>query len=603
MSIIDFFKNGMNAKPQVKENTQVEILLQHGVSTSKRIELDARDRNSIRDCFIAFDVETTGLSPTSDRIIEIGAVVFLNGTVHKVFSSLINPGISISQSASDVNHITNAMLATAPSEREIYPQLVDFLGDALCGKTVMCAHNAKFDFSFLCNTLSRLGFSADIEYIDTLSLSRKYLHGLDNYKQTTIEKYFGLENPSSHRAAFDAENCGRIMLRLLDAASEHLEDEETQIEQSKPNLQELEVCAYIQSIIAQRGGDTKLLRFSKNSSGYLDICCLYSFLKVKFAKKGNYILIKSDCGATTNCITEPCTQSEGGTDYLRVYFSSPFDLEVLSDYIYRTFEDCYKSMKKYTSHSDYRNRKAENVARLMHALSQEDVDALLDNAKKHDYAPISVSIASEPQISRDDVIITAVHSRVPMKEIRNTENWDKGFDMGFPHWRKGEIERKSGNFDLAIKLFDKARLNGYLAPALYDSYAMTYRQLMDYGNEIAILDEGIARIPDKSSTWNARRNKAITLLFAQQESERNVVEREKQKSEKKAQKEEAAPDPKQPRGRAILQMDDNGNIVNEFDTIAAAVQEVGVSSKSIRSAANGVQTHAGGYCWMYKDQR
>ena len=335
MSIFDFFKKRTDTKPQVKEETKVEISVQHGTAISKRIDVDFQNQDSIRNCFIAFDVETTGLSPTSDRIVEIGAVIFQNGAVHKVFSSLINPGISISHAASAVNNITNAMLATAPSEREIYPQLIDFLGEALCGNIVMCAHNAKFDFDFLSNTLSRLGFDANIEYVDTLSLARKYLHGLDNYKQNTIEDYFGLVNSSSHRAASDAENCGHILFRLLDAANEYLEAEKKQIEKSKPNLQELEVCAYIQNIITQRKGDTKLLRFRKNSSGYVDVCCLYNFLKVKFTKKGNYILIKRDCLAVANYITESCTQSEGGTDYLRVYFSSPFDLEALSDYIYK----------------------------------------------------------------------------------------------------------------------------------------------------------------------------------------------------------------------------------------------------------------------------
>lgn len=318
MSILGFFKKNANLATQVEKETMAEIPVQRGTAISKRVELDSHNENSIRNCYIAFDVETTGLSPISDRIVEIGAVVFQNGTVQRVFSSLVNPGISISQSASAANHITNSMLNSAPSEKEVYSQLVDFLGDALCGGIVMCAHNAKFDFDFLCNTLSRLGFNANIEYIDTLSLSRKYLHGLENYKQSTVENYFGLTNPSSHRAASDAENCGHILYRLLDVASESLEIEKRQLEQSKPNLQELEVCAFIQNVISQKGGDTTLLRFRKNSSGYVDVCCLYTFLKVKFAKKGAYILIRSNCPATENYVTELCTQSEGGTDYIRV---------------------------------------------------------------------------------------------------------------------------------------------------------------------------------------------------------------------------------------------------------------------------------------------
>ncbi len=492
------------------------------------------------------------------------------------------------------------MLNSAPSEREVYSQLVDFLGDALSGRIVMCAHNAKFDFDFLCNTLSRLGFNANIEYIDTLSVSRKYLCGLENYRQSTIENYFGLVNSSSHRAASDAENCGHILCRLLDAAHESFEIEKRKIEQSKPNTQELEVCAFVQNVISQKGGNTKLLRFRKNSSGYVDMSCLYDFLKMKFGKKGAYILIRGNCPVINNYVTEPCTQSEGGIDYIRVYFSSPFDLEPLSEYIYKAFLNSYKSMEEYASYNNDRRREVENGVRFMCALTNEEVASLLNDVKGRNYAPIDISAVNKRKISCDDVVIRAVNNRVPLSDIRNSKNWDKGFKMGFPYWEKGENERKSGNFTLAIELFDEARLNGYIAPALYNSYAMAYRQLKDYSNEIVILDEGIARIPDKSSAWSARKTKAISLLFAQQEKERKAAEKAKQQAEKTAQKEATAAAPKQSRGRAILQMDDDGDIIKEFDSIAAAAQEIGVSSKSIRDAANGVQKRAGGYRWMYK---
>ena len=120
MSILGFFKKNANLATQVEKETMAEIPVQRGTAISKRVELDSHNENSIRNCYIAFDVETTGLSPISDRIVEIGAVVFQNGTVQRVFSSLVNPGISISQSASAVNHITNSMLNSAPSEKEVY---------------------------------------------------------------------------------------------------------------------------------------------------------------------------------------------------------------------------------------------------------------------------------------------------------------------------------------------------------------------------------------------------------------------------------------------------------------------------------------------------
>ena len=88
--------------------------------------------------------------------------------------------------------------------------------------------------------------------------------------------------------------------------------------------------------------------------------------------------------------------------------------------------------------------------------------------------------------------------RVPVSKI--PKDWDAGYKAGYPLWEKGEVERKAGNYQEAIDLFDQARNVGYFAPALYKSYAMTYRKLKDKESEIAILEEGIARF--KSAKGN-----------------------------------------------------------------------------------------------------
>ena len=89
--------------------------------------------------------------------------------------------------------------------------------------------------------------------------------------------------------------------------------------------------------------------------------------------------------------------------------------------------------------------------------------------------------------------INPLNNRVPLSKIRNHNNEDAGFKAGSPFYFEGEQERKAGNITRAIELFDKARENGYLAPALYNSYAMAFRKVKDVDNEIAILDEGIER--------------------------------------------------------------------------------------------------------------
>src|SRR5690554_1850686 len=89
--------------------------------------------------------------------------------------------------------------------------------------------------------------------------------------------------------------------------------------------------------------------------------------------------------------------------------------------------------------------------------------------------------------------VNANHNRIPISKIENLNDWDKGFEAGFKYWEQGENERKKGNIDKAISLFDTARAKGYFAPALYRSYALAYRKLKDIENEYLILVERITR--------------------------------------------------------------------------------------------------------------
>lgn len=121
-------------------------------------------------------------------------------------------------------------------------------------------------------------------------------------------------------------------------------------------------------------------------------------------------------------------------------------------------------------------------------------------------------------VSKEDSVINPIHNRVPLKDIKNLHVWEKGFDEGYPYYQEGDKERKAGNILGAIELFDKARYNGYNAPALYSSYAMAYRKLKDYDNEIAILNEAIERLKSEQGNnetrimeFNERRAKALAL--------------------------------------------------------------------------------------------
>lgn len=477
MGLFDFLKKKSNANNTTTLQCvapQTDAMNKLGVVTTNKVFLDSSTHALLQNKYIAFDVETTGLNPSTDRIIELGAVIFEHGVPVKYFSSLVNPGISVPSSATAVNHITNAMLKAAPDERKVYPEFIDFLGDAVSGDTIMCAHNARFDFDFLQNTLSRLGYDAELQYVDTLALSRRYIPGLVNYKQCTIEAHFGLKNSSSHRAATDAEMCGKILYKILNISQEIVEKEKKQFAASVPEQEELEVCAFLLNDLIKRKADISWVRFRKNSSNYVDIVCLYTYLKFKFAKKGKYIIIPQKETIGINLPTEACTASEGGTDFRRVFFNKPQDLIPFLDYCYIAYLNCYKSMRDYINQGNYARREAEECIRAMKSLSDDEIATLLSSAEKREYPKDSPCVNITPTITRADVVINAVNNRCPLKDIKNLNNWEKGFQAGFKYWEQGELARKEGNLETALSLYDKARFNGYEAPALYESYAMAY---------------------------------------------------------------------------------------------------------------------------------
>lgn len=164
--------------------------------------------------FMAFDTETTGFSPYKDRIIELGAVLFINNKETEYFNSLVKTDVKNSYHAYKVNKISKEMLESAPLEIDIYPKLVEFLEEVLKGNIILVAHNAIFDMRFLKNTLERLGYSGYIRYLDTLKVS--YMFPTIDHHQSAIAGYLEIRNEEEHRAYTDALTCGKILNKVLE---------------------------------------------------------------------------------------------------------------------------------------------------------------------------------------------------------------------------------------------------------------------------------------------------------------------------------------------------------------------------------------------------
>jgi DNA polymerase-3 subunit epsilon len=164
--------------------------------------------------WIAFDLETTGLNPKDDRIVEIGAVRF-DGAGREVaaFERLVNPRRPSHPRARAVHGIDDAVLAKAPPAEDILPEFLDFLGDP--DLTTLLAHNAGFDSAFLGAELARLGRSMPGHgVIDTLALARRGLPHLPSHRLDGLARHLGLDPYGPHRALADSRRVMSLWLAL-----------------------------------------------------------------------------------------------------------------------------------------------------------------------------------------------------------------------------------------------------------------------------------------------------------------------------------------------------------------------------------------------------
>lgn len=153
------------------------------------------------DSFVSIDIETTGLSPEYDEIIELGAVKYINGQASDTFSSLVRPENSIDDFVTELTGITNDMLYDAPSLQEILPDFISFIGDS-----IIVGHNVNFDINFIydaCEKINLPSFSND--FIDTMRLSRRMYKDLKNHKLDTLIGFFGLTQRNVHRGLEDCK--------------------------------------------------------------------------------------------------------------------------------------------------------------------------------------------------------------------------------------------------------------------------------------------------------------------------------------------------------------------------------------------------------------
>lgn len=304
-----------------------------GRSAGTSAKADARMMKIIKKSrgeFVAFDVETTGLDPNIDRIIEISAVRFTEWAPSATFSSLICANRKISASASAVNGITDKDLKNAPIEAEVMKAFSDFIGSGgFQGDLLMVAHNASFDKSFVESALHRCGIPCDLTCEDTLLMSRRLLPGLDGYTLSHVATALQVEQTQAHRATDDALVCGKIFVELAKMALSKSSAKSMEPSAEMSTL-EKDICTWVCATLNNAGCDLTHLSF--NVSGYLSVNCWHLVARFKPRAKKPYVLVEKSLFLPDAIETTPATKSEG-EDLKRVYFGSIEDLGTIADWL------------------------------------------------------------------------------------------------------------------------------------------------------------------------------------------------------------------------------------------------------------------------------
>lgn len=161
------------------------------------------------NAFVALDLETTGLQPKSDRILEMGAVKIIDNQIVETYDTLVNPRMAIPKTVERLTGITQEMAETGIETTKAVKEIVDF-----CDNLPLLGHNILFDYSFIKHDAVNQGLNFEKTGIDTLKIARKVLPQLESRSLGALCEYYHIPQEHAHRAMDDAANTFLLYQKL-----------------------------------------------------------------------------------------------------------------------------------------------------------------------------------------------------------------------------------------------------------------------------------------------------------------------------------------------------------------------------------------------------
>ena len=237
-----------------------------------RIAVHGDEDFSFDEEYVAFDLETTGLSSLHDTIIEIGAAIMKGNEVLSTFQTFVDPHRPLQPKIVDLTGINDQMLAGQPDISEAMPKFLEYVGNR-----PLCAHNADFDIGFVTAACEKLGLPFHPTYVDTLILAQNLMPELGKYKLNIVADALSLPDFNHHRASDDAITCGYLLMRFFKMMQEQGLDS---LQKINPRMEQLRSGSKILDRRARH-----IIVFAKNSIGLRNLYRLISYGNLKYFKR------------------------------------------------------------------------------------------------------------------------------------------------------------------------------------------------------------------------------------------------------------------------------------------------------------------------------
>ena len=303
--------------------------------------------------YVVIDTETTGLDYDYCNLIETTAVRYQNGQPTKTFSTLIKPPDYeayddesnswhheyVDEFITQLTGITNEMLADAPSEADVIPGLLDFLGDS-----ILIGHNVNFDINFIYDAAERCGRHFSNDFVDTLRISRKVFPDLPHHRLSDVAKACDVKQEGEHRAEYDCNTtarCYEIIRNRILAEESEMEFKSKFLGSSyRKSLEQIVATTDIiddtNPIYGKIVVFTGTLSSMERKAAYQIVLNLGGIPKDGITKKTNFLVVGSDDFASsvkngkTNKMVKAETYRQSGLDITTLSEAAFFDM--ISDF-------------------------------------------------------------------------------------------------------------------------------------------------------------------------------------------------------------------------------------------------------------------------------